>query len=65
MNQSTFDFELTEFEQATLEAQVSYKASTDADVVRLLNSEKLKSEVKAMVHKWNTKRIKLGLMPFR
>lgn len=43
---------------------VSYKAATDKDVKRLVNCDKLKLEVKAMVHRWNKARIKLNLKPW-
>lgn len=74
MIQSGFDFPLTEFEQATAEQLVSYKIAkgkkeTDASVKRriqaTIKSDKLITEVKALVHKWNSKRIKLGLKPFK
>ena len=65
MTQAAFDFPLTEFEQATLEAQVSFKAATDKDIDRLMGCAKLKAEVKGMVHKWTSNRVKLGLIPFR
>ena len=42
MYQSSLPTILTEFEQITLEAQVSYKASTEKDINRLLNSDKLR-----------------------
>jgi hypothetical protein len=67
MIQSSFDafrITLNDFEQATLQSQVSYKASTDNDVKRLLSCDKLKLEVKLMVEKWNKARIKLGLVPW-
>jgi hypothetical protein len=65
MSQNSFDFPLTNFEQITLEAQVSYKAVADKDIERLMNSDKLKSEVKAMVNRWNDNRIKKGLRPYK
>jgi hypothetical protein len=74
MSQTSFDFPLTEFEKATAEQLVSYKIAksekeTDASVKRrisaMIKSDKLITEVKALVHKWNSKRIKLGLKPFK
>ena len=56
---------MNSFEQATLEQLVSYKASTDADISRLMNSERLKSEVRAMVARWNINRVNSGLKPFK
>lgn len=42
---------------------------TEEDVLKRvqvkLNSDEFKAEVKAMVHRWNSKRIKLGLVPFK
>jgi hypothetical protein len=65
MSQSMFNFPLTEFEQITLEAQVSYKAKTDKDIARLMNCEKLKRQVRGMVNKWNNNRIEKGLQPYK
>jgi hypothetical protein len=65
MTQTTFDFPLTDFEQITLEAQVSYKAATDKDIDRLLSCEKLKAQVRVMVNRWNDNRIKKGLRPYK
>ena len=74
MSQQTFDFPLTAFEKATAEQLVSYKISkgekeTDASVKRriakMIKSDKLITEVKDLVYKWNSKRIKLGLKPFK
>ena len=65
MSQSNFDFPLTDFERITLEAQVSYKAATDKDIDRLMNSDKLKDQVRAMVNRWNNNRIEKGLRPYK
>ena len=74
MKQNEIEFELTCFEQATAEMLVSYKISKkDKESKRGLanriaakvNSKELKAEARAMVHRWNMKRIKLGLKPFR
>ena len=65
MTQATFNFPLNDFEQITLEALVSYKASTGEDIHRLLNCEKLKDEVRRKVNRWNDIRINKGLMPYK
>ena len=65
MNQFDINFPLTDFEQITLEAQVSYKAATDKDIDRLMNCEKLKDQVRGMVNRWNNNRIKKGLKPYK
>ena len=65
MPQTAFNFPLTNFEQITLEALVSYKAAKDKDIHRLLNCEKLKNQVRCMVKNWNNTRISKGLMPYK
>lgn len=74
MKQTNLDFPLTEFEKATAEMLVSYKiAKKDGEtrkgladrIADKLDSEPLKAEARAMVHRWNKKRIKLGLKPFK
>lgn len=74
MNQVTFDFPLTAFEKATAEQLVSYKVKqfdkeTDSQLKRRINklvkSDSLIAEAKALVYKWNKKRIKLGLKPYK
>jgi len=66
MSQTSLNLPVTlnSFEQITLDAQVSYKASKEEDITRLLNSDKLKLEVIVMVGRWNSNRAKLGLKPF-
>ncbi len=65
MIQSGFDFPLTEFEQATLEQSISYKCKDESDIEKLMNDPVNILKAKEMVHKWNSKRIKLGLKPFK
>lgn len=74
MKQAEMEFELTCFEQATAEMLVSYKiAKKDGEtkkglakrIAEKVNSKDLKAEAIAMVHRWNKKRIKIGLKPFK
>ena len=55
---------MTEFEQATLETLVSFKASKPEQINRLLTDKALQAEAKALVKKWNEQRIKLGFTPW-
>ncbi|MBE0379210.1 hypothetical protein [Pseudoalteromonas prydzensis] len=55
---------MTEFEQATLETLVSFKAKDQAEIKQLLTNKKLKKEACALVKKWNDKRKQLGLIPW-
>ena len=72
--QVPFDFPLTDFEQATADTHICFKISKkegeseealNKRVNEKLESEPFKSEVRSMVHRWNKKRIKLGLKPFK
>lgn len=74
MHQSSFNFDLTDFEQATADQLVSYRIgrrknesdeSVGLRIEEMVNSEKLKLQVKVMVHRWNKTRMKLGLGPFK
>ena len=58
-------YALTDFEQATLEQLISYKAATEEDITRLMSSDKLIGKVKSMCLRWNRKRIELGLKTFK
>ncbi len=55
---------MTEFEQATLETLVSFKASKPEQINKLLTDKALQAEAKALVKKWNKKRNQLGLVPW-
>jgi hypothetical protein len=65
MNQSSFEFPLTEFEQATLEQLISYRCKDESDVDRLMNDPKNILDARLSVERWNSKRVKLGLKPWR
>lgn len=64
INQDMFYEPLTEFEQATLEQLVSYRARDDEHISKLLKCTKLQEQAKQMVFRWNNKRIELGLKAF-
>lgn len=70
MIQDSFIFKQSPFEKATAEQLVSYKVArgdkeTDkqlkARINKLVKSDKIQAEASALVNKWNSKRIKLGL----
>ena len=63
MKQSSFNFALTEFEQATLEQLISYKCKDEADIERLMSEQKNIDEAKRLVHKWAVIRRDKGLKP--
>lgn len=74
MNQSSFDFALTDFEQATADTLICFKISKkegeseidlNARVEAKLNSDSFKNEVRALVQRWNKARVKSGLFPFK
>ena len=65
MSQLTLNFPLNDFEQATLEQLISYKAKTEDDIERLMMSESLINKAKELVLKWNKTRIEIGLSPWR
>ena len=74
MPQAVFNFPLTDFEQVSAETHLLFKISkrdneTEEDVLSRvkvkLDSDSFKSEIRGMVHKWNSRRVKLGLKPFR
>jgi hypothetical protein len=52
MNHVSFDFALTEFEQATLEQLISYKCKDENDLTRLMSDQKNIDEAKRLTHKW-------------
>ncbi|MFU2508673.1 hypothetical protein [Pseudoalteromonas sp. ASV78] len=55
---------MTDFEQATLETLVSFKAKDKKEINRLLTNKKLQQEACQLVKKWNDKRKQLGLVPW-
>jgi|GEM_PF-1497755 len=55
---------LTNFEQATVEQLISFKAKAESDIQRLMHCEKLRSEAVALVQKWDMQRINKGLEPW-
>lgn len=63
MKQSSFNFALTDFEQATLEQLISYKCKDEADIERLMSEQKNIDEAKRLVHKWSVIRRDKGLKP--
>lgn len=72
--QSSFEFPLTDFEQATLEQLVSYKIgknknetddSVNNRIEEMLKSEKLIAEAKVLVNKWATIRKQKSLKPYK
>lgn len=73
MNQVSFDFELTDFEDATAQQLVSYRIGKKKNeseesvclrIEKMVNSDKFKDEVRFMVCRWNKARIKLNLKPW-
>lgn len=64
MCQLALEIPLSDFEQATLEQLVSFKAKKDKDIARLMNCKKLKQEVIEMVAKWDLQRISMNLEVF-
>ena len=56
---------MTDFEQATLETLVSFKAKDQAEIKQLLTNKKLKKEACELVKKWNEQCLKLGLTPWQ
>ena len=73
MNQNSFNFPLSEFEQATIVQLVSYKIgkkpgesdeSVDLRIAKKMNSQKFIDEVIGSCARWNNKRIDLGLKPW-
>ena len=58
------DIPLTDFEQATLEQLVSFKAVKEKDIERLINDTSLQQEVIRMVASWDKQRIEKGLNPW-
>ncbi len=74
MSQYDFNFPLTDFELETAKAHVLFCTSKgakesndefDIRVINKLNSDKFQQEVKVMVNRWNTARVKLGFIPFK
>ena len=52
---------MNNFQQATLEQLVSYKAKNTDDIQRLLQCEKLKNMAVLLCEKWNKQRTVIGL----
>lgn len=78
MKQADFNYNskivLNSFEKATAAQLISYKIckkeneTTDqinARLIKTMNSDKLKLEVISLVLRWNSKRKKLGLKPWK
>ena len=63
--QSSFDFDLTDFEQATLEQLISYKCKDESDIDRLMNDPKNIAKAKELVNKWSLIRKKKNLKPYK
>jgi len=63
--QSSFDFPLTDFEQATLEQLISYKCKDEDDIERLMNDPKNIERAKELVTKWSIIRVKKKLKPYK
>ena len=63
--QSSFDFNLTDFEQATLEQLISYKCKDEGDIERLMNDHKNITQAKSLVSKWLLIRKKKNLKPYK
>jgi len=63
--QSSFDFPLTDFEQATLEQLISYKCKDEGDIERLINDPKNIKQAKDLVSKWSLIRKKKNLKPYK
>jgi len=63
--QSSFDFPLTDFEQATLEQLISYKCKDEDDIERLMNDPKNIQRAKEFVNKWSIIRVKKKLKPYK
>ena len=63
--QLPFDFNLTDFEQATLEQLISYKCKDEGDIERLMNDPKNIKQAKALVSKWSLIRKKKKLKPYK
>lgn len=53
---NNFNFPLSPFEQITLEQLVSFKASKECGIERLMSQPKIINEVRALVLKWDTQR---------
>ena len=73
MSQNSFDFPLTEFEQITADTHICFKISNKEGeseeelnnrVDQKMASKPFKDEVRLMVSRWNSKRVKLGLKPW-
>lgn len=63
--QSSFDFPLTDFEQATLEQLISYKCKSEDDIERLMNDPKNIKQAKVLVNKWSLIRKKKNLKTYK
>lgn len=63
--QSSFDFPLTDFEQATLEQLISYKCKDEGDIDRLMNDPKNIERAKQLVNKWSLIRKNKNLKPYK
>ncbi len=55
---------MTEFELATLNQLVSYKAKTEKDIERFLQCKKLQHEAVTLCKQWNATRKQKGLEPW-
>lgn len=63
--QLPFDFQLTEFEQATLEQLISYKCKDKGDIERLMNDPKNITQAITLVSKWNDIRASKKLKAYK
>lgn len=56
-----FDFPLSDFEKITADQLVSFKASKEEDIERLVKCPKIINEARALVLKWDKYRISKNL----